>query len=208
MVSYSAKEVVNCTGGEACVRSSSLPFLNETVLHSLAHTVCAVEHPRPLAELSPPRSTASLWSPKSSGPEADPQLTLPKCSGAKNNRQKKNQTQSKTITPKPSRLEFHQKTIKHDHKSAFPYPGQSQGHPQPPNCFPEADHSHDCRSVFFISRFEHGRDDCPTESVECQSCDMSVLALIDRATVHSLVNEACSHACFQSSCMRHAHADR
>ena len=39
---------------------------------------------------------------------------------------------------------------------------QSQGHRQPPNCSPEADHSHGCRSKFFIScSFEQGREDCP-----------------------------------------------
>ena len=38
---------------------------------------------RPLAELSPPRATVSLWGPKGARPEANPWLTLPKCTRAK-----------------------------------------------------------------------------------------------------------------------------
>ena len=58
------------------------------------------------------------------------------------------------------------RAIKNDQKrsnkrSSLPR-SNSQGHPQPPNCSPEADHSHGCRSLFFNSCiFEHGRDDCP-----------------------------------------------
>ena len=40
-------------------------------LFSIAATIWAVEHAHPLAELSPPRATASPWRPKGSGPEAD-----------------------------------------------------------------------------------------------------------------------------------------
>ena len=47
---------------------------------------------RPLTELSPPRATASPLGPQSSRPEADPQLTLPKCTRAKSEPIKNDQT--------------------------------------------------------------------------------------------------------------------
>ena len=89
--------------------------------------------------------------PKNSGPESDPWLTLPKCTRAESEPIKNNQKRG------PS------KTIKND-KNTFLFPtlAQSQGHLLPPNCSPEADHTRDCRSMFFIScSLEHGRDDCP-----------------------------------------------
>ena len=77
-------------------------------------------------------------------------------------------TQSWT-TQNPSRPEGHQlwsKTIK---KVPFLTMAQSQGHLQPPNCSPEANHSHDRRSWFssVAGSSEHGRDDCPLRVHTC-----------------------------------------
>ena len=65
---------------------------------------------RPLAKLSPPRAIASPWGPKSSRPEASPQLTLPKRTRAKGephpNHVKNDQTRPQTRAIKSDRKRF------------------------------------------------------------------------------------------------------
>ena len=68
-------------------------------------------------------------------------------------------SQLNTITQNPSRPESHEKRSNTIKTVFFHKPGPI-GAPSPAtkNCSPEADHSHGCKSMFFIScSFEHGR---------------------------------------------------
>ena len=99
-------------------RASSFPqCLSAAVCHlgcSASSFTLGRREARPLAELSPPRVTASPWGPKSSGPEADPQQTLPKCTRAK-------------IEPiKNDHYRGPSKTIKNDHPTSDPTGGPSK----------------------------------------------------------------------------------
>ena len=128
-----------------------------------------------------PRATASPWSPKSSRPEASPWLTFTqwtrtnnkpikidqqRSNTTKNKGQQKRSTTSKNDHPKSESIGRPSKTIKKHQKMINnvlgPTLAQSEGLRQPPKCFLEADHSHDCGSMFFIScSHSSSQNDCP-----------------------------------------------
>ena len=145
---------------------------------ALPPTICAVEQSDPrrscrFLEPLPPMGSKELQ--VGCRPTADPPRmhSSQKRADSKNDQ---NQTKTDQQLSKPIKTD-HQKAdptrepskmIKHDQTSAFPTLAQPQCHRQPPNCSPESDHSHDCRSMFFIScSMEHGRDDCPLRVHTC-----------------------------------------
>ena len=131
-------------------------------LFSLAPTLWA-EKPDPWQSHCLPMEPKELQArsrPIAPEPKASPsqpqqkRSTRSKTRAIKNGRPKSEPTggPSKTITQNPSRPVT-----------------QSQGHRQPPNCSPEADHPHGSRSMFFFScSFEHGKEECPLKVHTCE----------------------------------------
>ena len=112
---------------------------------------------RPLVALSPPRATASPWGPKSSRPEAPTHSSPsqselePKASPSKTTRNDSTRPKTSTVRNVQKRspqIRADRRAINNEQRKCFPLPlAQSQGHRQPPNCSPEADHSHGCRPM-------------------------------------------------------------
>ena len=140
-------------------------------LFSLAPVLWAVEKPDPW-------QSCRLLEPLSAhGAQRAPgQKRRPIAHPLKVNSSQKRAHQKRQGTIQHDRKQERSETFKNDHPKSEPTTGpsttiresafllhlaQSQGHRQPPNCSPEADHSHGCRSMCFLScSFEHGREDC------------------------------------------------